>query len=180
MPMVAYRLATAVDAAAIGALHVTSWHETYTGLLPQEMLTSLSADSRAAMWTTVLGAPARPDGTRVYVAENEGEIVGFGACGGQRDEAMREHGFAGEFGAIYILRSQQGAGVGRALMSLMARDLEARSMPSASLWVLFGNAGARGFYEGLGGTIITEREVADGDTTLHEVAYGWPNLASLI
>ncbi|MDR6146222.1 hypothetical protein QE363_002015 [Sphingomonas sp. SORGH_AS870] len=72
MPMVDYRLATVDD--AIGALHVASWHETYTGLLPQEMLASLSADSRAAMWTTVLGAPARPDGTRIYVAESASEM----------------------------------------------------------------------------------------------------------
>lgn len=89
MPMVDYRLATAEDAAAIGELHVMSWRETYTGLLPQEMLASLSADSRAAMWTVVLGAPARPNGTRVYVAESAAEMVGFGACGGQRDETMR-------------------------------------------------------------------------------------------
>jgi ribosomal protein S18 acetylase RimI-like enzyme len=180
MPMVDYRFATAEDAAAIGALHVTSWRETYTGLLPQEKLVSLSSDSRTAMWTIVISAPARPDGTRVYVAEIAGEIVGFGACGGQRDEAMRERGFAGEFGAIYILRSQQGAGVGRTLMTLMARDLDGRSMASAGLWVLRDNFAARGFYEGLGGTIITEREVADGDMTLHEVAYGWPDLAPLI
>lgn len=180
MPMVDYRLATAEDAAAIGALHVMSWRETYTGLLPQEMLASLSADSRAAMWTVVLDAPARPNGTRVYVAESAGEMVGFGACGGQRDVAMRARGFAGEFGAIYILRLQQGAGVGRALMTLMARDLEARSMPSAGLWVLRENSSARGFYERLGGTIIIEREVADGDTTLHEVAYGWPDLSPMI
>ena len=168
------------DAAAIGALHVTSWRETYTGLLPQDMLAGLSADSRAAMWATVLDAPASPNGTRVYVAESAGEIVGFGACGGQRDDAMRDRGFAGEFGAIYILRSQQGAGMGRALMNLMARDLVARPMPSAGLWVLRENVGARSFYEGLGGTIIIERQVAEGDTTLHEVAYGWPDVARLI
>ena len=85
-----------------------------------------------------------------------------------------------EIGAIYILRSQQGAGAGRALMSLMARDLVARTMPSASLWVLRDNMGARGFYEGLGGTIIFEKEVTEGGKTLHEVAYGWPHIAHLI
>lgn len=178
--MVDYRIATTEDAAAIGALHVMSWHETYSGLLPQDMLTDLSADGRAAMWATVLNAPSSPDGTRAYVAESAGEIIGFGACGGQRDDTMRERGFAGEFGAIYILRSQQGAGVGRALMNLMARDLVARSMPSASLWVLRENVRARGFYERLGGTIIVEKEVAEGGTTLHEVAYGWLDLAHLI
>lgn len=178
--MVDYRLATAEDASAIGALHVMSWHETYVGLLPQAMLDDLSAESRSAMWATVLDVPASPLGTRVYVAENAGEIVAFGACGGQREDAMRERGFAGEIGAIYVLRSQQGGGVGRALMSLMARDLMARPVSGASLWVLHENVGARGFYEGLGGVIIIEKEVAEGDTTLHEVAYGWSDLAHLI
>ena len=180
MHMVDYRLATAEDASAIGALHVMAWRETYAGLLPQDMLDGLSAESRTAMWAAVLNAPASPDETRVYVAESAGEIMGFGACGGQRDDAMRERAFAGEIGAIYIFRSQQGAGIGRALMSLMARDLIARSMPAASLWVLRENMGARGFYEGLGGTIIIEKEVAEGDMILHEVAYGWPDLAHLI
>ncbi|MCW1381976.1 GNAT family N-acetyltransferase [Novosphingobium sp. KCTC 2891] len=130
------------------------------------------------MWAAVLDAPASLNSTRVYVAENTGEM-GFGACGDQRDDALRERGFAGEIGAIYILRSQQGAGVGRALMSLMAHDLAARLMPGASLWVLRENVGARGFYKGLGGAIIFEKEVAKGDATLHEVAYGWPDLAHL-
>ena len=178
--MVDYRLATAEDAAAIGALHVMSWRETYAGLLPQKMLDGLSPESRAAMWATVLDAPSSPIGTRVHIAESAGEIVAFGACGGQRDDAMRERGFAGEIGAIYILRSQQCCGVGRALMSLMARDLMARQVPGASLWVLRENVRARGFYKGLGGAIITEKKVAEGDTTLHEVAYGWPDLAHLI
>ena len=144
------------------------------------MLDGLSAESRAAMWATVLNAPSSPNGTRVYVAESAGELIGFGACGGQRDDTMRERGFAGEFGAIYILRLQQGVGVGRVLMNLMARDLVDRTMPSASLWVLRQNVGARAFYEGLGGTIIVEKEVAEVDTTLHEVAYGWLDIARLI
>jgi ribosomal protein S18 acetylase RimI-like enzyme len=179
MPL-AYRLATVSDAAAIARLHVASWRETYTGLLPAVMLADLSAESRAAMWEAVLDAPARRIGTRVHLAEEEGEVVGFGACGGQRDEGLRDRGFVGEFGAIYVLRSHQGGGVGRALMRLMARDLMARSMPSASLWVLDGNARARALYERLGGTILADKETVDGGVTLHEVAYGWTSLTSLI
>jgi len=180
MPRVDHRMATIDDASAIGAVHVASWRETYAGLLPQDMLDGLSAEGRAAMWATVLDAPASYNGTRVYVAERAGEILGLGACGGQHDAAMRERDFAGEIGAIYILRAQQGVGVGRGLMNLMARDLMARPMFGASLWVLRENVGARRFYEGLGGTIIVEKEVAEGNTPLHEIAYGWPDLTHLI
>ncbi len=179
MPMVDYRLATADDASAIGAVHVASWRDTYAGLFPQELLDGLSAESRAAMWAMALDAPACSNGTRVYVAESTGEIVGFGACGGQRDDAMRERGFAGEIGAIYVLRSHQGAGVGRALMSLMARDLLARPLPGASLWVLRENVGARRFYESLGGAITADKEVVEADANFHEIAYGWPDLMHL-
>ncbi|WP_165391755.1 hypothetical protein [Sphingomonas sp. BK036] len=42
------------------------------------------------------------------------------------------------------------------------------------------NVGAYRFYEGLGGTIIGEKEAAEGNTTLHEIAYGWPDLTQLI
>ncbi|UAK25597.1 GNAT family N-acetyltransferase [Sphingomonas nostoxanthinifaciens] len=97
-----------------------------------------------------LDRPAGLDGERVYVAECAGKIVGFGACGGQRDATMREYGFPGEIGAIYVLRSQHGTGLGRTLITLMARDLVARPLSGASLWVLRENVGARRFYERLG------------------------------
>ena len=47
--MVDYRLATTEDSSAIGALHVVSWRETYAGLLPQDMLDRLSAESLAVV-----------------------------------------------------------------------------------------------------------------------------------
>ena len=47
--------------------------------------------------------------------------------------------------------SAQRQGVGRALMSAVARDLLARGHASATLWVLEGNGSARRFYEALGG-----------------------------
>ena len=180
MPAIDYRAATADDAAAIGALHVASWCETYAGLLPQDMLDGLSPESRSAMWAAVLEAPGAPDASRVFVAQGSVGIVGFGACGGQRDTAMRERGFNGEVGAIYVLRSHQRAAVGRSLMGLMARDLIARRLASASLWVLRDNMGARRFYEGLGGSLIGEKMVAAGDASLPEVAYGWSDLSILL
>jgi ribosomal protein S18 acetylase RimI-like enzyme len=144
------------------------------------LLDSLSAESRATMWATVLSASANWNSTQVHLAETAGEIVGLGACGSQRDSALRERGFVGEIGAIYVLRSQQGAGVGRSLMRLMAHDLAARAMPSASLWVLRENVRARGFFKRTGGAIVAEKVDIERNSTLHEVAYGWLDVAQLI
>jgi hypothetical protein len=42
------RIATPEDAHGLGVMHVASWRETYTGLLPDKMLSSLSVEARAS------------------------------------------------------------------------------------------------------------------------------------
>jgi ribosomal protein S18 acetylase RimI-like enzyme len=174
------REATQADAAALGALHVASWLEAYSGILPDEMLAGLSIEARAAMWSEILGDPARFGGAVVFVAEDGGRIVGFGSCGRQRDDALAEAGFGGEIGAIYVFRSHQKRGVGCAIMAAMARSLSAAGHEAASLWVLRENVPARAFYEGLGGEIVGEKKDARPEATLIEIAYGWRDLSRLL
>ena len=178
MDAISYRQADADDAPAIGAMHVASWRETYARLLPDELLNGLSTEARSAMWSATLSDPN--SGTAVFLAESGGAIVGFGACGGQRDEALRDQGFDGEIGAVYVLKSHQRAGLGRALMSLIARKLLDQGRSAACLWVLRENTSARRFYERLGGTVLGERVDEQSGIALREVAYGWSDLTSLV
>lgn len=159
---------------------MASWRETYAGLLPDYLLDDLSAEERSDMWSALLDDPARFGGTAIFVAESGEQIVGFGACGAQRDAALNEQGFGGEVGAIYVRRSHQHAGVGKSLMSLMARKLLDQTRIAATLWVLRENISARTFYEGLGGVLVGEREEEQSGTKLTEVAYGWCDLSSLV
>ncbi len=115
----------------------------------------------------------------MFVAETSGEIIGFSACGAARDEALKEQGFDGEFGAIYVLRSHQRGGVGRSLMNLAARSLIEQGRKAGYLWVLRENLPAREFYELLGGTLIDQKVDEQLETTLIEVAYGWRDLGEL-
>ena len=179
MNAIKLREATRIDAAALGALHVASWHETYTGLIPDEMLAGLSVESRTAMWSEVLGDPATFGGAAVVVAEDGNRIVGFGSCGRQRDEALAEAGFGGEIGALYVFRSHQRRGAGRAIMAAMAHFLSGRGHEAASLWVLRENIAARTFYESLGGEIVGEKRDEQPEATLIEMAYGWRDLSRL-
>jgi ribosomal protein S18 acetylase RimI-like enzyme len=177
-----YRLRSAIpsDAAALGALHVASWRETYAGILPNEMLASLSVDARAAMWAGILGDPEAHAGAAVYVAEDRQRLVGFGSCARQRDEALTGLGFSGEIGAIYVLRSHQHLGIGRSIMRLLAQALLDADCRAATLWVLRENLVARSFYEDLGGTVVGEKKDEGPDATLVEVAYGWRDLSVLV
>lgn len=149
MNAITCRPATVDDAPGIGAVHVMSWRETYAGLLSQATLEAQSADDRARMWATALRTSNVASDISVFVADGPNGIVGFGGCSRQRD-VMAKLGYAGEIGAIYVLRAHQGFGVRRSLMGLMATSLMARDLAGATLWVLRENAVARRFYERLG------------------------------
>ncbi len=178
--MVEIRPATPGDAPALGAMHVAAWREAYTGILPEGMLASLSAESRAAMWLQLLRDSDTHGEAEIFLALAEGDVAGFGACGRQRDKGLELAGFTGEISALYVLRAHQRLGVGTVLMSLMAEALRKRGHQAAGLWVLRENRTARAFYERLGGVIIGEREEQRPDATLMEFAYGWKELSRLI
>ena len=180
MGAISFRRAVPGDAPALGALHVASWRETYAGILPEDMLAALSAESRAAMWERILGDPEAHAGAQVYVAQDGERLVGFGACGEQREETLAGAGFGGEIGAIYVLRSHQHRGIGRAIMSLLAQAHLKADRRGASLWVLRENLAARSFYERLGGTVVGERTEEAPDAILVETAYGWRDLTVLV
>lgn len=173
------RRAKPEDASELGALHVASWDETYSGILPDAMLADLSVASRTARWAKILGDGTSSANTVVWLAEDQGRVVGFGSAGRQRDPGLEAKGFDAEISAIYVLRSHQRAGLGRALMAAMALTLRERAHCAASLWVLRENEIARKFYDRLGGIVVAEKEDVRPLATLVEVAYGWKNLSSL-
>jgi len=78
------RIATPDDAHGLAVMHIASWHETYTGLLPDKILSSLSVESRAAAWAKIMQEPATEHSTVIYLAEHQETIIGFGSCGAQR------------------------------------------------------------------------------------------------
>jgi GNAT superfamily N-acetyltransferase len=173
------RLATPDDAPALGSMHVASWRETYSGLLPDKMLSSLSVEARAAAWAKIMQEPATEHSTVVYLAEHEGTIIAFGSCGPQRTESLKDKGYDGEVSAIYVLREFQKRKIGTRLLRVMSSDLQRRGFNAAALWVLRDNLRARHFYARFDGKVITEREDVRDGTVLVELAYGWPNLKEL-
>jgi ribosomal protein S18 acetylase RimI-like enzyme len=173
------RVAALDDAPALGGMHVASWHETYAGLLPDKMLSSLSIDARAAMWAKIMREPPTVGSTVIYLAEHAGAIIGFGSCGAQRTEILKNKGYDGEVSAIYVLREFQKRKIGARLFSAMSVDLTRRGFNSAALWVLRDNLRARHFYEHFGAKVIAEREDVRDGAVLVELAYGWPDLKEL-
>jgi ribosomal protein S18 acetylase RimI-like enzyme len=163
----------------IAEMHVASWRETYRGIVPDEMLSSLSVGRRAESWQRILDDPAKANDTMVTVAELDGELVGFGACGSQRTEGIVADGYDGEIGAIYVLSAYQRRGIGKALFCAMTESLLRRGYRGVALWVLRDNIQARAFYEWCRGRVVATREDVRGETILVEIAYAWPEIDSL-
>jgi GNAT superfamily N-acetyltransferase len=163
------------DAEAIARVHVESWRTTYSGIIPDDHLAQLSHERRAQMWRNNVAKRTRQE--CVYVAEDEnGAVVGFAAGGPER---AGDPLYRGEIYAIYMLKKFQRRGIGRRLIAAIARRLLQAGFESMRIWVLAKNP-SRGFYEALGGELLSEKGIAIGDTKLIEVAYGWKDLRALL
>jgi GNAT superfamily N-acetyltransferase len=173
MPSV--RPVIAADLPALARLHVAIWQESYAGMLPGEALARLSAPAQERAWADRIAAG---DGL-LFVAQDGPELLGYGACGPQGSAGLRRLGFAGCIDTLYLARAAHGRGLGRALMAEMAAALAAWGFRSAALWVLAGNAHARGFYAHLGGRPVARRAGRWGGRPIDEVAYGWRSLGTL-
>jgi len=161
------RLAKVYDAEGIAKVHVYTWQSAYLGLIPDSFLQRLNVEQRTANWTKNLETPL-PE-THTFVAEINGEIVGFIGVGANMESEISKQG---EVFAIYVSPDIQGRGLGAALMRAGLQNLRAQGFPSAVLWVLEGNLRTQAWYEShgwksTGRTKIDER----GDFALEEIEY---------
>ena len=156
------------DSDEIAEIHVRSWQAAYAGLLPAEALAALSIPDRAARWRSWLESPA--PGLRVWVAEDDGRIIGFSSTGPSRDSnATRHHA---EVFTIYLAPDVVGRGWGRTLFAHAIDDLRRQGFRSAELWVLTANDRARRFYEAAGWRSDGEEKTESlHGIEVHEIRY---------
>jgi ribosomal protein S18 acetylase RimI-like enzyme len=173
------RRATAADGAELGRIQFECWHETYAGLVPDELLAGMCSVRRGRVWEEMLTEPSAYSDLAAYIAEREGQVLGFGCFGRQADTSLLHKGYDGEISSIYLLKSVQRCGLGTALMQRMALDLQKRGCAGAALWVLRENIQARRFYERLGGVPVAEKKDERPSGVLIEVGYGWSDLKIL-
>jgi len=121
------------DAEAVARVHVETWQAAYAHALPNEQLAALSVEDRVPYLRR------RPPS---FVAEVEGEVVGFVGVGASRDDDAE-----GELFTIYVLPDHWGAGIGRALLEAGEEELRRLGHEQVVLWVLDDNPRARRFYE---------------------------------
>ena len=171
--MTTVRRATPEDARAIAEVKVETWRATYAGVMPQSVLDAMDVDEHSRYWAQAATAAAA-----IFVAEQEGGVVGFVCVGPCRDTQA-----IGELYAIYVVPEAWSTGAGLALMEVAVEWLAGHGQ-EAILWVAEENPRARRFYERYGWVAETTRveEVVPG-AHISEVLYrlsgldralGWP------
>ncbi|MDB5768766.1 MAG: yuaI [Collimonas fungivorans] len=169
---VVIRRATVADAGVIAAVRIDSWRTTYRGIIPDDYLDGMKIEDSKAIWTRILAATssAANDAANVFVAEVDGEVLGF-AAGMTLAEAKL--GFDSELTAIYLEPSVQRAGIGRKLVAHVAAALASAGANNMLVWVLADNRPARQFYEMLGAELLAEQPFSWDGLDLQEAGYGW-------
>ena len=139
------RPGTAADADCVAAIYVESWNAGFGDLMGvREVDTGL-----VARWRRDLGAGPQ----RWWVAERDARVVGFAGVGPSRDPVDAR---LGELDTIAVTPDEWRSGVGRALMTVARRALDAE-FAEAIVWTVAGYERGHRFYEATGWT-------ADGGT----------------
>ena len=171
---ISLRRATVDDAAAIAAVRIESWRATYRGMIPDAYLDGMKLEDSTAIWTRILGAES--NAICVFVAESEGEIIGFASSMMLKEEKL---GMNAELTALYLRPAWQRSGIGRRMLQKVARVCQAQGASGLLVWVIAGNQSARRFYEQLGATLLAEQPFNWDGMDLVEAGYGWRDLSTL-
>jgi GNAT superfamily N-acetyltransferase len=161
------------DADGLAGVHVQSWRETYLDILPSGYLERMSPPLHARRWRSRLMQLNEV----TLVAESADGLVGF--CSGDWVRWRGPDTTEAEVHTLYVLKSMQGLGLGRRLMTGAARALAARGATALSVAVLRDNLPARLFYEHLGGVLEGEHVEMVGGTSVAAVDYRWEDLKGL-
>ncbi|OBH58102.1 GNAT family acetyltransferase [Mycobacterium colombiense] len=137
MAAITIREATPTDFADVAAMHYPVWRQSWSGVLPAEVLDVLTSPKR---WAVLLYPRdlSRP-GWRMWVAEAGGQLLGMTIFGPDPDDPERL-----ELDALYISQASQRHGVGSLLL---AKALNSDPRGDVVLWCAEANGVARRFYE---------------------------------
>ena len=170
------RKAELKDVQEIARVHVDAWTTTYSGVLPSAYIEKQTYAKRCDRWKKMLEASKVKTDRFIYIAEFEGEIIGF-VDGGVARSA--NHLYKGEIYALYILQAYQRKGLGRNLTRTIASQLSQSGLDSILVWVLADNPACQ-FYQSLGGREVERKLINFDGSKLQEIAYGWQDMQSLI
>jgi len=171
------RPARITDSPEIARIQVDSYTNTYASIFPSKYLAHFTYAEQEVDWRDWFASETEDV---LLVAENqEGQIAGYALGGSNGDETLS---FDSELIALHVPEAFQRLFIGTRLFAAVCARLQERGCRSVFLWVLEENA-ARGFYEKLGGRQFSRRAWQNNayfGTHIHELAYGWREIQTIL
>ena len=146
---IVFRKAVTQDCLALSELKKAVWNTTYAGIYPQEKLDGYDVKKNEEIFCEIVKNPE----IELYVAEDEGAIVGFMTVG--KPYKLYEE-YDHEVGLLYIRKDYQRKGLGRRFIEIAKEETVAKGFDRFVLSVNAQNAGAIAFYKAMGGEIVCD------------------------
>lgn len=170
------RHATLADAERMGFINASSWRTTYTGLIDERAFEKMTHEVMVAKWTRIITNYATTS-SFAFVAEINGEIVGYVSCGPNRHPDQSQ--FEWELLALYLLKEHQGKGIGKVLFSEAVKEMLRLDVKSMVLYVLSSNTPSRKFYESFKPDFTDTAKVIIDEIEYEDTYYGWSDITTL-
>lgn len=159
------RRAMPEDAGAISNVHLESWKNAYSGMVPHAALSRM-VNRRGDDWWEM----AIRRSTIILVIEVGDEIAGYATLGPNRVSTLP---FEGEVYEIYLKPEYQGIGLGTKLFGDAKRELKRRGYRGLVVWSLSDNDTALSFYANAGGRAVANGSEHFDHKKLQKTAYAW-------
>ncbi len=160
------------EARDVASVHISSWQETYEGIMDSAYLASLSISKRTANWEQYIESPNYNQDQILLILKlvKSKKIIGF--CAVSPARLFRDQ-FDYEIQAIYVLKKFQNKGLGKTLFLEAANFVRSLNKNSFYLGVLEENKTIK-FYEHMDGQLHSQFEmVSIGNHTHKEIFYSW-------
>ena len=176
------RLLADEERQSVAALQLESWRDTYGSLATPEYLAALPS-ALQERWRTMtfgprefvlVGAASHDDSTMDDGSSSSQPLPPIGGFVTVLDRD--EHAFVDN---LHVGLRARREGLGRRLMAVAAARMQEYGYERVRLTVLASNAGARAFYERLGGVEVDEREVEFVGRRLMAIELEWRDLERL-
>ena len=157
--------ATQQHAAAMGLVHSCSWKKAYEGIIPQEIISAFTPESREAIFLEAI--TLRPE--EYYLFKVDGQPAGIASLSKSHESNAPAH--IGEIYSIYFHPDFWGTPATQLGLEFCIDRLKQLGFTLITVWVLNDNARAKRFYEKNGFVLDGHTQELEIGVKLLEVRY---------
>lgn len=162
------RKAIKEDSYSVAKLIVSGWQTAYKGLINDNFLNNMSADTMAQKWeNNILN---QNENSHIYVYEENNKILGVVRFGKPADNFEN---YNSEIHVLYVEPSLKRKGIGTKLFDFAKTYFINNNTTDMIIWCLKTNIPSIKFYEKMGGTIISSRSAVVNNIKLEEVGLSY-------